>query len=316
MSLYVYIVRRVLYVVPILLGVSLIIFLLFNVLSPDPASLMLGKHRTVQQIGELRHELGLDRTYFEQYIDIVKSTFTFEFGKSWATQQEISEMIIDGLFPSLIISIPGFVLATCIALVIAMFSAYFRGSRIDKAILLVTVLLMSVSGVSYILLGQYVFAYKLGLFKISGYDPTFPGFILSVLLPILIWIIISIGVDIRFFRTIILDEMNNDYIRTARAKGVNEFKIMLKHVLRNALIPITTYVSMTIPYLVLGSLLIESYFSIPGIGGMTIDAINNADFPVLKAMTVLSAFFYILFNLITDVLHMAIDPRIRLSNKK
>ena len=171
---------------------------------------------------------------------------------------------------------------------------------------------MSISSLAYILFFQWFFAYELGWFEISGYEEGFPYFIPYVQLPIFIWIILSIGPDVRFFRTIMLDEVYQDYVRTARSKGLSEKMILFKHVLKNALVSIITYVVIQIPFLILGALLLESFFSIPGLGGMTLNAINSNDFPVLKAMTILSAVAYVVFNLVTDILYTIVDPRVRL----
>ena len=312
MNIYVYIIRRLLYVIPVLLGVCFIIFVLFNLVSPDPTLIMLGKHATVKQMAELRLELGLDRSLFVQYLDIVKSAFTFDFGRSWQTKQEIWEMIKSGAGPSASLSFPAFFIATVIAISISLMVSFFRGKFIDKATVFVCVLLMSVSSLAYILFGQYFLAYKMGLFEISGYDYGFPAFIPYVLLPGVIWIILTLGFDVRFYRTVILDEMYQDYVRTARAKGLSDIVVLFKHVLKNAMIPIITYVVIRIPFLILGALLLESFFSIPGLGGITLQAINSSDFPVIRAMTVLSAVAYIIFTVITDVLYTVVDPRVRL----
>jgi peptide/nickel transport system permease protein len=171
---------------------------------------------------------------------------------------------------------------------------------------------MSISSLAYILFGQWFFGYKLGWFEISGYEHGFPQFVPYVILPILLYVVIEVGPDTRFFRTVILDEVYQDYVRTARAKGLGEIKIMFKHVLKNTLVPVLTYVIIQIPFLILGLLLVETFFSIPGLGGMTVKAINTSDFPVIKAMTILSAMGFIVFSVITDVMYTVVDPRMRL----
>lgn len=312
MNIYTYVIRRLLYVIPILLGVCLIIFVLFNMASPDPATMMLGTHATAEQVTELRHELGIDKAWYFQYIDIVKSAFTFDFGRSWSTKQKISTMIASGAIPSMTLSFPAFFLATIISISISLLVSFFRGTIIDRSIVIFCVGLMSISSLAYILFGQWIFAYKFNLFEISGYDSGFPYFIPYVMLPGLIWVVLSVGPDVRFYRTIILDEIYQDYVRTARSKGLSETVIMFKHVLKNAMIPIITYVIIRIPFLILGALLLENFFGIPGLGSITFDAINASDFPVIKAMTILSAIAYIIFSVITDVLYTLVDPRVRL----
>ncbi|MCR9203123.1 MAG: ABC transporter permease [Halobacteriovoraceae bacterium] len=308
-----YVARRLFYVIPVLLGVCFLVFLIFNVVSPDPTISMLGKHATKSQVIELRESLGLNKPLWVQYLDIVKSAFTFDFGRSWSTKQEIFEMIKQGAVPSLTVTFPAFFLSFIISVSISLFVAFYRGSMLDKGAVFICVALMSISSLVYILVGQWFFAYKLGLFEISGYEEGFPNFVPYVMLPIIIWIILGVGPDVRFYRTIMLDEMYQDYVRTARSKGLNEKVIMFKHVLKNAMVSIITYVVLRIPFLILGSLLIESFFGIPGLGGITLKAVNSSDFPVIKAMAVLSAIATIVFNVITDVLYVVVDPRVKLN---
>lgn len=306
-----YIIRRLLYMIPVLLGVSLIIFVLFNVVSGDPTAVLLGKNATARQMADLREQLGLNKSLFAQYLDVVRSAFTFDFGYSWATKQEISKMIWQGAYPSLCLSVPAFILSTLFSLVIALFVAYYRGKGIDLFVRVVCIAGMSISALAYILFFQWFFAYKLGWFEISGFEAGFPDFVPYIALPAIIWIVLSIGPDVRFFRTVILDEIYQDYVRTARSKGLSEVTILLHHVLRNAMIPIITYTVIQIPSLILGALLLENFFSIPGLGGMTLNALNSSDFPVMKAMAILSSVSYIVFGLISDLLYTVADPRIK-----
>jgi len=307
-----YIIRRLLYMIPVLLGVSLIIFVLFNVIAGDPTAVLLGKNATAKQMADLRETLGLNKPLIEQYFDVVKSAFTFDFGRSWATKQEITYMLRQGAYPSLCLTIPAFIISTLMALVISLFVAYYRGKGIDLFVRFICIAGMSVSALAYILGFQWLFAYKLGWFEISGFEYGFPDFLPYIALPAIIWILLSLGPDVRFFRTVILDEIYQDYVRTARAKGLGEMQILLKHVLRNALIPIITYTVIQIPFLILGALLLENFFSIPGLGGITLNALNSSDFPVIKAMAVLSSIVYIVFSLISDVLYTFADPRVKL----
>ncbi len=313
MQLIQYILRRLLYLIPVIFGVSFVIFILFNVVAGDPTPLLLGKNATASQVEELRHQLGLDRSLAAQYFDIVKSAFTFDFGRSWATKQLISEVIVNRAYPSLTLTVPAFVISTILSILISLVVAYYRGKGLDTFIRVLCISLMSVSSLVYILFFQWFFAFKLGWFEISGYEEGFPNFLAYTMLPGIIWIILSLGPDIRFFRTVILDEIYQDYVRTARAKGLSEITILLKHVLRNALIPVITYVVIQIPFLILGALLLESFFDIPGLGGTILQAINSSDFPVIKAFAILSSIAYIIFNLITDILYAVVDPRVKLN---
>ncbi|MBT3981057.1 MAG: ABC transporter permease [Bacteriovoracaceae bacterium] len=312
MNIWVYILRRTLYVIPILFGVTFIVFLLFNVLNDDPTYQLLGKHASEERAMELRKELGLDKPLYMQYLDVVKSAVTFDFGRSWKSKQLITEMIREGAPVSLSFTLPGFFISTVLGILISLLVAYYRGTYIDKFVVFVCICGMSISSLAYILFCQWYFAYELGLFEISGYEYGFPDFLPYVSLPIIIWLILSLGPDVRFFRTIMLDEIYQDYVRTARAKGLSEPYVLLKHVLKNALIPIITYVVIQIPFLLLGALLIETFFSIPGLGGILVKAIYDQDFPVVKAMTVFISVGYIIFNLLSDILYTVVDPRVRL----
>ncbi|MFG1500013.1 ABC transporter permease [Halobacteriovorax sp. XZX-3] len=312
MNTWSYILRRLLYTIPIILGVCLIIFAIFNLSGYDPAQLLLGKHASAKQIAEVRHELGLDRPLLEQYIGIVKSAFTFDFGRSWATKQSIIDMIKEGAVPSLTLTFPAFLISTVFSILLAIIVAFFRGKLIDRTLVIICVCLMSIPSLAYILFFQKFFAYELGWFEISGYEHGFPYFIPYVILPVIIMVVLNLGPDLRYFRTVILDDIYQDYVRTARAKGLSEKVVLLKHVLKNSLIPIITYVVIQIPFLILGALLLESFFSIPGLGGLTVKAVFDNDFPVIKAMTILSAMAYIIFTVITDILYTIVDPRVRL----
>ena len=222
-------------------------------------------------------------------------------------------MIFRGAIPSLTLTVPGFFFSTVISLFFAVVVAYYRGKGIDLFIRIFCIAMMSISSLVYILVFQYLFAYKWGMFEISGYEYGFPAFVPYVFLPVIIWVVLSLGPDIRFYRTLILDEIYQDYVRTARAKGLSEKKILFKHVLRNAMIPIITYTVVNLPFLILGALLLESFFSIPGLGGMILTALNSSDFPVLKAMAILSAVAYIIFTLVSDILYTLVDPRVKLN---
>jgi peptide/nickel transport system permease protein len=312
MNLYAYIIRRLLYVIPVLLGVCLVIFVLFNLVAPDPAYTLLGKHATVQQIAELHHELGMDKPLLAQYLDTVKTAFTFDFGYSWSSKQNIWQMIKAGAGPSLSVTFPLFIISGIVSISLALLVAFYRGKFIDKFFLVFSIAGMSIPSLAIVLFGQWFFAYKLGWFEISGYEPGFPNFIPYVILPVILYTFIFFGGDTRFYRTVILDEAYQDYVRTARSKGLSETKVMFKHVLKNSMIPILTQIIIQIPSLILGLLFVESFFSIPGLAAMTINAINNSDFPVIKAMTIMSAVGFILFQVLTDVLYTVVDPRMKL----
>lgn len=307
-----FIIRKLLALIPTIFGVALIIFVLFNMVGGDPTYQMLGKHANPKQIAELRHEYGFDQPRVMQFAGYLKQVVTFDYGRSYATKQKISTMIADGIGPSLTLAIPAFFFTTLFAISIALLVAYFRGKWIDKVVVIGCVFGMSLPILAYILFGQYFFAYKLNLFPISGFETDWPDRFNYVTLPIIIWVMVSLGYDVRFFRTAVLEETNQDYVRTARAKGLDEKKIFFKHVLKNSMVPIVTNVVIEIPLLILGSFLLESFFGIPGLGSITIDAFHNSDFPVIKAMTTLQALLLIFGNFATDIVYTLVDPRVKL----
>lgn len=304
--------RRILYMIPTLFGVALIGFLLFNLVGGDPVLLMVGKHANQQRIDELRHELGLDQSIPMQFVDYLKDIVTLDFGRSYATKRNISDMLSEGIGPSMSLAIIAFSTTVILAILISLLVAYFRGRFIDKTVVVFCVMGMSISALAFLLFGQYVLAYRLGWFPISGYDDDWSHRIYYLALPAIIWVTISLGTDVRFFRTAILDETYQDYVRTARAKGLSEPKIFLKHVLKNSMIPIITWTVIEIPFLIFGSLLLENFFGIPGLGSITVDAFNNTDWPVLKAMLVVFAFLFMVGQLLSDILYSLVDPRITL----
>lgn len=304
--------RRVLYMIPIFFGITLVTFVLFNVAGGDPAAQAAGRYATAERIAQLRGQMGLDKPYHEQYFQMVKQLVTLDFGRSWSSRQEISTLIADGLGPSLTVTFPAFLLAMLITIPLSLLLAAWRNSAFDKTVMVICLGLISFSSVVYVLAGQYFLAFKFGMFPISGWDPSWTGRWAYAALPILIMVSLSLGGDILFYRTVFVEEMFQDYVRTARSKGLSERKIMLKHVLKNALVPIITLVVLQIPFLIVGSLLVESFFGIPGLGGLIYQAIADADFPIIKAMTMISAVSYMVFQLISDILYALVDPKIRL----
>lgn len=306
-----YIVRRVLNMIPTLFGIALITFLLFNVVGGDPALLMVGKHATPERIADLHRELGLDRPLAFQFLDFLKQIVTLDFGRSYSTKQEISVMMWNSGPVSFAFALPAFLISTFLSIALSLFVAFFRGTWIDRTIMVACVVMISVPSLAYILFGQYVLAYKMGLFPISGFSWG-PDLISYIALPTIIWVALSLGGELRFYRTVMLDEVSQDYIRTARSKGLTEKAVMFKHVLKNAMIPIITSVVINIPFLITGALLLESFFGIPGMGNMVVDAFNTSDFPVIKADVVIFSLAYMVFDLISDICYSLVDPRITL----
>ena len=308
-----YIIRRLWQILPTMAGVILLIFFLFNVVGGDPAYLLAGKISNPEQIANIRKQLGIDEPYWMQLLIFVKQVVTFDFGASWSTNEVVSEIFATRLPASLIIGIPLLILETVIAICIALAVAYVRGSFTDRAAMVTCTVAQSVSILVYIIVFQYVLAYKFGWFPVQGWGSGFfENLFKFAALPILIALVVSLAPNIRLYRTFLLDEVNQDYVRTARAKGLSENRVMFVHVLRNASIPIITNLMIQLPGLLVGLFLIERFFSVPGIGREVILAVERSDFPVIKAVTVYVALATMLANLAADLLYKAVDPRVEL----
>ncbi|MDL2283719.1 ABC transporter permease [Oxalobacter sp. OttesenSCG-928-P03] len=308
-----YLIRRLWQMVPTMLGVLLLVFLLFNWVGGDPAYILAGKISNPEQIANIRRQLGIDEPYYVQLWIFIKQVLTFDFGNSWSTGEPVSQIIVTRLGPSLTLLAPLTILETIIAVGLALAVAYVRGSLTDRMVMMVCTIGMSISILVYIIVFQYWFAYKLGLFPVQGWgDSLSQNLFYYSLLPVIILLAVSLAPNLRLFRTFVLDETGQDYVRTARAKGLGEGRIMWVHVLRNAAIPIITYVMSNLPALLIGAFLVERFFSIPGIGREVILAVERSDFPVIKAITVLVAAATMLFNLLADLLYQMVDPRVQL----
>jgi peptide/nickel transport system permease protein len=237
---------------------------------------------------------------------------SFDFGRSDADDVPISKRLREGIGPSLSLTLPLFVLGLLVGVGLSLFVAYFRGTYIDTAGVVLAVLAMSISILLYIISGQYLIAKLLRWFPISGFDPS-PAVILRFLaLPVIVGLMAGVGESIRFYRTVFIEETSRDYVRTARAKGCGDGRIMTRHVLRNSMIPILTRVVLSIPFLFTGSILLESFFGIPGLGSITVDAIHGNDFATLRVMVYIGSLLFILGQVMTDISYTLVDPRVRL----
>lgn len=324
-----YVIRRILYAFPILLGVNLLLFgLFFYVSTPDDmAEQILGEKRvTPEQIENWKREHGyhfpkwyngdeerlaarLTQTLFWQKM---VPSFYFRFGKSDMDNSSIGRTMLDRIPYSLYLTVPVFLAAIMISLFLAMIVAFYRATYVDVWALVICVTMMSISTLFYIIGGQYIFAIKLKLVPVSGFDKAAPYCFKFLLLPVAIAIIAGIGGRVRYYRTIFLEEINKDYIRTARAKGLGEGAVLFKHALKNAMIPILTNVVVSIPFLITGSLLLENFFGIPGLGNYTIKAITDQDFAVIRAMVYLGSVLYVVALVCVDISYTFVDPRVRL----
>ncbi|USX25846.1 ABC transporter permease [Oxalobacteraceae bacterium OTU3CINTB1] len=309
-----FVVRRVWQMLPTMLGVVLLVFMLFNWVGGDPAYLLAGKMANAEAIANIRHQLGVDQSYPAQLWIFIRQIVTFDFGLSWATGEPVSRIIATRLGPSLTVLIPLTLLETLIGVALALAVAFVRGSRTDRAVMIACTVGMSISILVYIIVLQYGLAYKLGLFPVQGWGQGLRENLLRyAALPILIGLAVSIAPTLRLYRSFVLDEVGQDYVRTARAKGLGERRVMWVHVLRNAAIPIVTHVMASLPALLIGAFLLERFFGIPGIGREVILAVERSDFPVIKAITVYVAVATMVFNLLTDLMYQALDPRVKLA---
>lgn len=305
-----YVLRRLWETIPTTVGILLLTFALFNVVGGSPAETILGKNATAESIAAFNHKFGYDKPLIfsrdSQFVKFISDVCRADFGYSIEHNERVADVLKRGVGPSLSLTVPILVGSATIGLMLAMLAAAFRGGVVDRAILVGSTVLMSVNYVVWVLIGQFFFSYELGLFPVWGYRNAF-----YLVLPVMIGVLSSLGSDVRFFRTAILDEIYKPYVLTARAKGLSGCAIMFRHVLRNALIPIVTYVSLSIPYLFTGSLLLESFFGIPGLGSVSINAIHSADMAVVRTVVVLGALLYQFVNLITDLLYCVVDPRVK-----
>ena len=308
-----YITRRILQFVPTLLGVVLLVFILFNWIGGDPAYLLAGKMSNPEQIANIRKQLGVDQPYYVQLWIFIMQIVTGDFGVSWATNEKVSAIFATRLIPSLTVLVPMLIVGTAMAMVLALLVAYQRGALTDRAVMITCTVGQSISILVYIIVFQYIFAFQLGWFPVQGWGQDFMTNLLKFsVLPIVVGVAVSLAPDTRLYRTFFLDEINQDYVRTARAKGMSEARVMGVHVLRNAAIPIVTNVMIQLPALLAGAFLIERFFSIPGIGREVLLAVERSDFPVIKAVTVYVAMATLVFNLLADILYKAVDPRVQL----
>ncbi|EHL31413.1 ABC transporter permease [Legionella drancourtii] len=322
-----YLVRRFFYSIPILFGINLLTFILFFMVNTpdDIARMHLGQKHVQQQViddWKIAHGYNLplffneQKTGFQQieatlFFQKSMKLFTFNFGMSDAGR-DISQDISFRMWPSLAIALPVLFLDVISNIVLAMAMAFFRGTYLDLTGVVMCIILMSISSLFYIIGGQYLFGKLLRLVPISGYDGGLEA-LKFIILPVAVAVLSGLGAGGRWYRTLFLEEMNKDYVKTARAKGLSEQQVMFKHVLKNAMLPILTGIVVLIPSLFMGSLILESFFGVPGLGSYIIDAIQQQDFAIVRAMVFLGSILYIIGLVLTDFSYMFVDPRVRLS---
>lgn len=321
-----YILRRIAYAIPILIGVNVITFLLFFVVNTpdDMARMQLGEKRVTEAaILKWKQERGYDKPVLWNreagalagltdtiFFEHSARLFVFDFGRS-DSGRDISYDISQRMWPSLVITLPSLLLGLLAYISFGLILAFFRATYIDITGVIACVILMSISGLFYIIGGQYLIGKLLQLVPVSGYDTGLHA-IKFAILPVLVGLIGGLGASTRWYRTIFLEEMGKDYVRAARARGLSEPRVLYRHVLANGLIPILTGVVVILPSLFIGSLIVESFFAIPGLGSYTIDAINSQDFAIVRAMVFLGSVLYIIGLILTDISYTLVDPRVRL----
>jgi peptide/nickel transport system permease protein len=306
-----YLIRRLWQMIPTLLGVVLLVFFLFKYFGSDPALVLGGMNASPEQIESIREQLGLNRPVWEQLWIFIKQIVSFDWGKSWVTNESVANLFATRLPATLTVTLPILILEVLLAIPFALAVATVRGSLTDRAVMVCTTVAVSVSLLVYVILAQYVFAFRLGWFPVQGWTGNhWTNLTTYAPLPVLVAVAVSLAPQIRLYRSFFLDEIGHDYVRTARAKGMTEGTVLLRHVLRNAMIPILTNVSVLLPGVLVGSFLLEVFFSIPGLGRELLLAVNRNDYPVLQAFAIYLAALTMSFNLLVDVLYKLVDPRV------
>ncbi|QPF76138.1 ABC transporter permease [Roseateles sp. DAIF2] len=306
-----YLIRRLWQMIPTLLGVVLLVFFLFKYFGGDPAEILGGLNASPEQINAIREQLGLNKPVWEQLWIFIKQIVTFDWGKSWATNESVASLFSSRLPATLTVMLPILLLEVLLAIPFALAVAYVRGSLTDRAVMIITTVAVSISLLVYVIVAQYVFAFRLGWFPVQGWtDSVWTNLTTYAPLPVLVAVAVALAPQTRLYRTFFLDEIGHDYVRTARAKGMTERTILLKHVLRNAMIPILTNVAVALPGVFVGSFLLEVFFSIPGLGREILLAVNRSDYPVIQAFAIYIAFLTMVVNLLTDLLYKLVDPRV------
>ncbi len=326
-----FIVRKILYNIPVYLSIVLLLMIGLRY-ARDPVRSQLSKNPTPAEIDAIRDKMRLNDPLLVQYVRFLGKTFTLNFTEeSWSQKgRSVGDIIRKAIPPSLSITLPTLAVSASVSIVVSLISAYFRGRLIDRTLVVIAVLGMSISFLVYIIFGQFFGAYWPNLdpggfrtpFAITGYSPWVPflsegaslgNWVKYCMLPVIIGVIVSMGYDVRFYRAVMVEETTKDYIVTAVAKGASKPKVIFVHMLKNAMIPIITRIMATLPFLITGSILLEMYFKIPGMGAELINAINADDFPVIQAFVAVFAGIFILSIILTDVLYALVDPRVRLS---
>lgn len=309
-----YILRRLAATLPVMLIVAVLVFLMLRMTPADPAAIIAGDNANADQIADIRRRLGLDQPILTQFVIWIGNIFQGDLGESFFFKKKVVELIADRLEPTLSLAVCTIILASLIAIPLGVIAAYRQGSWLDRCVMGFSVMGFSlpVFVIGYLLI--YVFAIQLGWFPVQGYQRIsagFGGWLQRMILPSLTLSVIYIALIARMTRTSVLEVMNEDYVRTARAKGQTEFKVLVRHALANAAVPIVTVVGLGIALLIGGVVVTESVFTIPGLGRLTVDAVLARDYPTIQAVILLFSLVYVLINLAVDLTYTIFDPRIR-----
>lgn len=305
--------RRLLYGIPLMLGVTLISFLLMVYFGPDKTYELLGKNPTAEQIKEVRHSLGYDRSFVVRYGDYLKELLTLDFGLSDSSGEPVRDILVRTVPVSVALVLPGFILGNLLGLGFGMLAAWYRGGWLDKLVMSFSVVGMSISFLVIIIALQVVLCtpWGLNLFPVRGWQVhDISSWLYYVTVPTLALILVTLGYNTRFYRAVMVEEIEQDHIRTLKVYGASPSEVLFRHVFKNSLVPVLTRVMYSIPFVVIsGSLLLESFFGIPGIGLITYNAITSGDQPVLKAVVGLTAILFVIVMLLTDMFYKWVDPR-------
>ncbi len=311
-----YALRKFITGIPLIIGVTLISFLLMVYFGPDKTYELVGKNATPEQIQEIRHQLGYDKPFVSRYLEYLKELTTFDFGYSDSTGERVNSILKRTVPISLALITPGFVLGNLLGIALALLAAYYRSHWVDKLIMGGSVVGMSVSFLIVIIAFQILLSSNdgLGWFPVRGWNVyNFWDYLRYITVPTLATVFVALGYNTRFYRAVIVEEMGRDHVRTAKAFGTPPGELLFKHILKNAMIPIITRIMFSIPLVVIsGSLLVESYFGIPGVGKVTFDAITTGDQPILKAVVGITAVLFVIVLILNDIFYKLVDPRVSL----
>jgi peptide/nickel transport system permease protein len=302
--------RRLFQVVPVVFGALLLVFVLFNCVGADPAERALGRYATPDRIAEFRAEYGLDRSLPAQFGRQLYELVSFNFGLSLSSRQPVALLLREGIGPSLSLALPAFVLSALLSVAFGLLAARLRGRWFDSLLGWLCICGLSFPAVALVVVAQYYLAFRFGWFPISGFEKAWPDRMMFLALPILLWVLMAVAKDVRLFRSIFIEELKRDYIAAARGRGVGEVSLLFRHVLKNSMGPLMAVWSTELPYLFLGSFLLEAYFGIPGLGSLAVEAVRNGDFPVVRALAALVAVGFVVVTAVVDLLQIIFDRRL------